>query len=108
MLIARPGASTSETDYYRSQYRGAPDEDRPQAPAEDGHSVAVQLQDAFAEVARSAMPSVVGVSVYERGAGEGSPQAGWQQGSIEDRLYPGFRRTRAASGFLVSGDGDVL
>ena len=105
----RPGAQASEPDYYRAQFRGEPEaEEPPKVPGEDGHAVAVKLQEAFAGVARSVFPSVVGISVYRRGAGQESSKDGWQEGSIEERLYPGFKRTRAGSGFLVTGDGDIL
>lgn len=74
--------------------------------------VALQLQDAFADVAEQAAPSVVGVTGFVRHA-EGHPPAprsggDWREGAFEERLYPGFRRARSGSGFLVSDEGYIL
>jgi serine protease Do len=82
------------------------------SPANDGLRVALQLQDAFAAVAEQAAPSVVGVTGYVRRA-EGKPPAppsggSWREGPPEERRYPGFRRARSGSGFLVEDDGTIL
>jgi S1-C subfamily serine protease/mono/diheme cytochrome c family protein len=102
----RPGASSRELDFYRAGSatpRGPAPEDVPLSAAED-------LERAFARAADRILPSVVGVSVYEKAPpGAQEPKAGgWVEGDAEDRLYPGYRRARAGSGFLVSEDGYVL
>jgi S1-C subfamily serine protease/mono/diheme cytochrome c family protein len=86
---------------------------RPAPPAaNDGLRVALQLQDAFAGVAEQAAPSVVGVTGFVRGAEGGRPEpareGSWREGPPDERRYPGFRRARSGSGFLVSGDGYIL
>ncbi len=73
--------------------------------------LALGLQDAFAGVAERTAPSVVGVSGLIRqadGAESASDGAGSWRGGAEARLYPGFRRGRSGSGFLVSDDGYIL
>jgi len=82
------------------------------SPASDELRVALQLQDAFAGVAEQTAPSVVGVTGFVRDA-EGNaparPSGGkWREGPPDDRRYPGFRRARSGSGFLVSDDGYIL
>ncbi len=85
---------------------------RAPSPAHGDLRVALQLQDAFAAVAEEGAASVVGVTGFVRHA-EGQPRAprsggNWREGSPEERLYPGFRRARSGSGFLVSDDGYLL
>ena len=97
--VAAPAASPAET-------RPAP------SAANDGLRLALQLQDAFARVAEQTAPSVVGVTAFVRQS-EGPPPAPpsggrWLEGSADERRYPGFRRARAGSGFLVSDDGYIL
>jgi serine protease Do len=74
--------------------------------------VALQLQDAFARVAEQAAPSVVGVTGFVRGAEGRRPapasEGSWREGPPDERRYPGFRRARSGSGFLVSDDGYIL
>jgi S1-C subfamily serine protease/mono/diheme cytochrome c family protein len=73
--------------------------------------LALSLQDAFAGVAEQAAPSVVGVSGLIRqadGDESASEGAGSWRGGAEERLYPGFRRGRSGSGFLVSDEGYIL
>lgn len=82
------------------------------SPPSDPLRVALQLQDAFAGVAEQAAASVVGVTGFVRAA-EGRPPARpgdgkWREGPPEERRYPGFRRARSGSGFLVSDDGYIL
>ena len=90
---------------------------RPTPPGDDapGLQVALRLQDAFAQVAEQVFPSVVGISGCVREEAESRTQGveskrggSWREGRPERRLYPGFRRTRSGSGFLVSADGDIL
>lgn len=116
LRVSRPGAEASELDYYRARFRrSAPPESIDQAAVGDnGLEVAALLERAFARVAERVFPSVVGISVYEKlgvpepfGAAGSSP-SGWREGDAEDRLYPGFRRAKSGTGFLVTGDGDVL
>jgi serine protease Do len=74
--------------------------------------VALQLQDAFADVAEQSAPGVVGITGFVRDVGGQAPaprsDGGWRAGSLEERLYPGFRRARSGSGFIVSGEGHIL
>ena len=76
--------------------------------------LATQLQDAFAAVADKVGPSVVSISVFTEDpdwtrdkltAREG---ADWVAANPYELLYPGFRRTRAGSGVVVSSDGYIL
>lgn len=59
-------------------------------------------------------PSVVGVGGFVRreGSAQHEPVAdepgAWREGSIEDRIYPGFERVNSGSGFIVSREGHVL
>ena len=116
LRTSRPGAQARELDYYRSGFRrtgGAP-APTPSMPADDGASVAETLERTFAHVAEGIFPTVVGVSVYQKrsepGAPRpsGAPREGWTVGDPEDALYPGYRRVRSGTGFLVAADGDVL
>jgi serine protease Do len=116
LRTSRPGAEASEIDYYRSNFHAAqrPDPVARGVVGENGLEVAELLESTFARVAEKVFPSVVGISIYskdaraEPAAGEGARTDGWKVGDAEDRLYPGYRRTRSGSGFLVTGDGDIL
>jgi S1-C subfamily serine protease/mono/diheme cytochrome c family protein len=111
---SRPGATASEVDYYRQPgARAAPAASAasPSGGADAGVAAAEELERAFARAADRVVPSVVGVSIYEKGsaAARGDDKAsGWTTGDAEEDLYPGFRRTRSGSGFLVSEEGHVL
>ena len=110
LRVSRPGAETVELDYYRGQFRGPsrPSSAEPVTGGESGLAVAEILEHTFAGVAARVFPSVVGISVYQKGDAEEPGKGGWQQGAAEDALYPGFHRARSGTGFLVTGDGDVL
>jgi len=90
-----------------------PDANAP-ADADPGLAVALQLQDAFARIAERALPSVVGVTSFvedpnwtlEKLTAERGME--WIQANAEDLRYPGYRKLRSGSGFLVSDDGYVL
>jgi serine protease Do len=76
--------------------------------------LAVQLQDAFALVAERVFPSVVGVTVYTEDP-DWTPEKltaakgpAWLERNREALLYPGFRRSHAGSGVVVSADGHIL
>ena len=77
-------------------------------------NAAEQLEITFADIGARVLPSVVSVSAYARVANAATspappPATGqWAVASAEDDGYPGFRRTRSASGFVVSADGDIL
>ena len=112
LRVSRPGALVSELDYYRAQFLPPAAENVGEAadPVDDGLAVALRLERAFARAGEKVLPSVVGISLYERGSGDSkaSEAGAWQQGGAEEQLYPGFRRVASASGFVVSGDGEVL
>lgn len=108
---SRPGATASEVDSYRAAAPVPEAASRGDASADPGLAAAEELERAFARAADRIVPSVVGVSTYEKGesaAREEPKREGWTAGDAEDRLYPGYRRVRAGSGFLVSEDGYVL
>ena len=110
LRASRPGALVSEIDYYRGQFLPAAAAEAgtaSAAPSDDGIAVALQLERVFARAAETVFPSVVGISLYEKAAGEPKTE-GWQEGSAEEQLYPGYRRVASASGFVVSGDGEIL
>lgn len=115
----RPETSLADVDHYRAH--PGPVAATPDAvaaapaggPGPEGASLAGQLESTFAEVGARVLPSVVGVSAFARRAGAAAtvPSAGagrWTVATGEDDVYPGFRRTRSASGFVVSADGDIL
>jgi serine protease Do len=116
LRVSRPGASISELDFYRAGFlRAAPAVDRGgSAPGEDGLGVAESLERAFGKAAEKVFPSVVGISVYDRDVATASGRdaepsaAGWRAGGADERIYPGFHVVRSGSGFIVSGDGDIL
>ncbi len=88
--------------------------------------LALRLESAFTRVAERLFPSVVGVTSFVREEQQGAPAGGrretaapgrtseepsagaWTQPTDEEMLYPGFRRLRSGSGFVVSADGYVL
>jgi serine protease Do len=110
LRASRPGALASELDYYRAQFRRSePKEVLDLATAGDnGLEVAELLQNTFARVADKVYLSVVGISLYEKDTAPQPARTGWTEGDTEERLYPGFHRTRAGTGFVVGGDGDIL
>jgi S1-C subfamily serine protease len=113
LRAARPEATASEVDYYRASRGGAAKKDAPPraASGQSALEVAETLEGAFADAADRIMPSVVGISIYEKGAipaPVAEPGQGWKEGSAEDDLYPGLNRGRTGSGFLVGEDGYVL
>jgi S1-C subfamily serine protease/mono/diheme cytochrome c family protein len=116
LRVSRPGAEASELDFYRGKSRRAQPSDTVDraAAAENGLEVAEVLERTFAGVADQVFPSVVGISLYAKDAVAEAASAnephreGWTVGDAEDRLYPGYRRIRSGSGFLVTGDGDIL
>jgi mono/diheme cytochrome c family protein len=109
---SRPGASVSEVDFYRAGRTALREEEPP--PRADGSSdpslaAAEDLERAFARAADRIVPSVVGISVYEKATTPSTKAPGkWVEGDAEENLYPGFRRARAGSGFVVSDEGYVL
>jgi S1-C subfamily serine protease/mono/diheme cytochrome c family protein len=116
LRASRPGAEASELDYYRAKLRPARPADEVDRTEvnENGSEVAEILERTFARVAEKVFASVVGISIYtkdaraEPAASGGAHREGWNVGDAEDRLYPGFHRIRSGSGFLVTGDGDIL
>jgi len=86
----------------------------PEPENDAGLSLALQMQEAFTRIAARAQPSVVGVTSFvadpewtlERLTAERG--MAWIQAHTEELRYPGYRKHRAGSGFLVSDDGYVL
>lgn len=83
------------------------------APA-GGLTVAMQLQDAFSDVATRVFPSVVGVTGYvkdpsfspEQKRAAGGPL--WTASGVDALRYPGYRPVRLGSGFVVDATGFVM
>jgi S1-C subfamily serine protease/mono/diheme cytochrome c family protein len=70
-----------------------------------------EIEQAFERVARTAFPSVVGVSAYVLDASAKPPRAGapgWRAASQDADPYPGYRRARSGSGLLITDDGFLL
>jgi S1-C subfamily serine protease/mono/diheme cytochrome c family protein len=106
---SRPGASIAEVDFYRAGRVVPPEEPVPaDGASEPSLAAAEDLERAFARAADRIVPSVVGISVYEKGGASTPAQGKWVEGDAEDNLYPGFHRTRSGSGFVVSEEGYVL
>jgi serine protease Do len=119
-----PDATSTDIDYYRSvpdaAHAGAglarprsPRGAEVASPPGPDVQVAIQLQNAFAQVAERAAPSVVGVAGFVRS--EDPPESAdtgsggsWSLEDGEGRLYPGFRQATAGSGFVVDDAGYLL
>ena len=115
LRVVHADASLADVDYYRAHPgRTAATTSPTVRPPVQGGDVAQQLETLFVEVGKRVMPSVVGVSAFARqtpaeaAAMAQPPPDGWAAVAAEDDPYPGFRRTRSASGFVVSADGDIL
>lgn len=89
----------------------------PMTPARERAS---EVQQAFAEVARQVLPSVVTVRAFvrvpakpvdaaEANKGEKATSAGgWEVAGEQTEDYPGFKLLSAGSGFVVDAKGEVL
>jgi S1-C subfamily serine protease len=89
----------------------------PMTPARER---ANEVHQAFAEVARQVLPSVVTVRAFARtvavpvdaaeaAKGEKNPaDGGWQVAGEQTEDYPGFHLLSAGSGFVVDAKGEVL
>jgi len=118
----RPDVSARDIAYYRrhlpavlSAHAGSPPAAglAPPPGAAADLAVALQLQGALAGVAERLFPSVVGVSSFVRdeSAAPGAPApaaTGAWVAPGDEAAYPGFRRWRSASGFIVSETGHAL
>jgi len=77
-----------------------------------GLELALQLESTYLALAERVFPSIVTVRAFERipasetAAASPPPQTGWI--SPIDENYPGFRRIGAASGVILTADGDIL
>ena len=113
-----PDAAEEHVDYFRvnlvSPQGGSAPLAGPDAATTGGLALALQMQDAFASVAERVSPRVVGVGAYVRDPGWTDEQLrarhgdGWMVANADLLRYPGFRRIRAGSGFLIDDDGFVV
>lgn len=77
-----------------------------------GLELALQLESTYLALAERVFPSIVTVRAFERipasetATANPTPQTGWV--SPIDENYPGFRRIGAASGVILTADGDIL
>lgn len=79
--------------------------------SDPGLGPAREIEAAFERIAETVFPSVVGVSSYVPAPRAKAPRAGspgWRAASRTVDRYPGYRRERAGSGFVISDDGFVL
>ncbi len=113
----------SAVDFYRLHppapdvHAMASDLGRTTAPADKAPAadldVAVSLQTAFEEIAERTFPSIVGITIYQRGTADASRSppgatAGWRAAGAEHDRHPGYRAIGQGSGFFVTDDGYVL
>ena len=84
----------------------APDEEQPLP----GLEIALQLESAYVALAERIFPSIVTVRAFERVSSSAlpldAPKTGWIQQFDEN--YPGYRCIGAASGVILTADGDIL
>ena len=98
---AEPVPFATETGSAEDSTTAAPPSE---APEVSPLQTALDLQQAFAGVARQVLPSVVGISAYYRtSGGEDAERSGWEEASKQG--HPGFTRTGLGSGFVMSEDG---
>ncbi len=115
---AHPDATPNWIDYFRLNFstgEGVAPLAGQGTATTAGLTTAIELQDSFAAVADRLFPRVVGVSSYARAvtapnpsAGGGTPASGWSHTTEDEPLFPGFRRLRSGSGFLVDDQGYIL
>jgi S1-C subfamily serine protease/mono/diheme cytochrome c family protein len=123
MLLERlrrtaPDASPEQVDWFRVNLVSPQGATAPMAgpgsAATGGLALAMQMQDAFAAVAERVFPRVVGISGWVKDptwtdqrlrAEKGD---GWMVANADLFRYPGFRRIRAGSGFIVDDEGFVV
>ena len=111
-------ASPAEVDYFRVNFvsplgAAVPLAGRAVEPSQS-LSTALQLQDAFAEVAERVLPHVVGLSSYVRDPAYAPERLrtekgeAWMAANPELVRHAGFRRIRTGSGLIVDAEGYVL
>ena len=86
----------------------------PGSAATGGLALAMQMQDAFAAVAERVFPRVVGISGWVKDPAwtdqrlRAEKGDGWMVANADLFRYPGFRRIRTGSGFIVDDEGFVV
>jgi S1-C subfamily serine protease/mono/diheme cytochrome c family protein len=113
-----PDASPEQVDWFRvnlvSPHGVTAPMAGPGSAATGGLALAMQMQDAFAAVAERVFPRVVGISGWVKDptwtdqrlrAEKGD---GWMVANADLFRYPGFRRIRTGSGFIVDDEGFVV
>ncbi len=113
------GVTSADVDFHRSHPAAgngtrepalAPDQTR----GNDALTVALQLEDAFVQVAEKIGPSVVGVTTFlppgadAGGSGSDQSTAAWRVAERRPDFTEGLRAHRSGSGFVVSDDGYIL
>lgn len=108
-------ASTNDADWFRANLPSATGATAgPEGGTAPGLAVALQLQDAFADVADRVMPRVVGVASYVRDPAwtperlRADKGQAWTAANPDLVRHTGFRLARTGSGVLVDPDGFVL
>ena len=122
-LLARlrrsaPDAAEEHVDYFRVNLVSPQGATAPLAGPDVGNpgglAFALQMQDAFASVAERVFPRVVGVGSYVRDPAWTDERLraqhgdGWMVANADALRYPGFRRIRTGSGFLIDDEGFVV
>jgi len=112
MRRAHPEATPGWVDYFRvnvSSGDGVLPLTGVVPPASSSMAAAVQMQNAFAEVADRLFPHVVGITSYVPEApGEKGPAGGWVVADAQLQKFPGYRPFRSGSGFLMDDRGYIL
>jgi serine protease Do len=76
-------------------------------------AAALQLQEAFADIAARVFPNVVGVWSYERDPAPvptptKSTSGSWTASAPDAPVYPGFRALRSGTGFMLDDDNGYI
>jgi S1-C subfamily serine protease len=113
-----PNATVAEADYFRVNFVSPAGAPVPlagaDAEASHGVSVALQLQDVFADVAERVLPRVVGVLTYARDPAWSAERLraekgqAWMAANPDLVRHEGFRLVHTGSGVIVDEDGYVL
>jgi S1-C subfamily serine protease len=86
----------------------------PASAATGGLALAMQMQDAFAGVAEHVFPRVVGIAGWVKDPAwtdqrlRAEKGDGWMVANADLFRYPGFRRIRTGSGFILDDEGFIV